>query len=445
MLVDFEVENFRSYREAKRFSLVASPIEALPQNMFATPEPDLKLLKTAAIYGPNGSGKSNLILAMNLLSEMIRQPPGSHFVDTRRDLFALNSSSASKPIRFKTRFFAEGILFEYTIAVTSEAVHEEKLTAYSNGHAQAWFARNMLQISFPSPTLKDPKNKLKELTKEWMPFLTVAATYNEQISIAALGILKNLGIPLLPPHPSAMFGLNPGWFVEDAARRCHEDRDFGDWANSFLRHADVGIQLFHAKLHERTKKYEPYFVHSSLGVDGQPAEFELWNESQGTRLLFDMLVPVYQALKEGQVIVLDELNSLHPLMARELVRLFQDPEMNKNNAQLVFATHDASLLDGRIFRRDQVWFTEKDRSGATDLYSLVDFKPKERDSEEAVSEAGYLRGRYGAIPFFTPFNFPQVPDGTTNGGQSAKQRSERPKSSRTKKGRAKVHPDSDGR
>jgi uncharacterized protein len=443
MLIDFEVENFRSYREARRFSLVASPlVEAFPQNVFATPDPDIKLLKTAAIYGPNGSGKSNLLLAMNLLSEMIRHPPGSRFVDTRTDPFALNSSSASRPIRFKTRFFAEGILFEYAIAVTSEAVHEEKLIAYSNGHAQAWFARNMLQISFPSPTLKGPKNKLKELTKEWMPFLTVAAPFNEQILIAVRGILKNLGIPF-PPHGSAMFGLNPGWFVEDAARRCHDDRDFGDWANSFLRHADIGIQLFHAKLHERTNSYEPYFVHSSLGVDGRSAEFELRNESHGTRQLFDMLVPIYQALKQGQVIVLDELNGLHPLMTREIVRLFQDPETNPKNAQLIFATHDTALLKGKIFRRDQVWFTEKDRSGATDLYSLLDFKPKS-NGQEGVSEEGYLRGRYGAIPFFTPFDFPPVPNGTTNGGQSAEHPPQGPEPSRTRKRGKKVHPDRDG-
>jgi AAA15 family ATPase/GTPase len=445
MLVDFEVENFRSYREAKRFSLVASPlVEAFPKNVFATPEPDIKLLKTAAIYGPNGSGKSNLLLGMNLLGDMIRPPTGGRYPDSRLAPFVLESSLAKKPIRFRVRFFVEHMLFEYRIAVTSFAVEEEHLTAYVNGQAQHWFERNGDDLLFPSSKLKGPKSKLKEMTQIWMPFLSLAATFNEQLAMVAHWIINNLGTLSVPASaPALPYSSNNYRSVETTALHHHKDLDFRSWANSFIRHADVGIESIDVELKEKNE-ISLYFIHSSEDPIKQPVRFGWWAESEGTRELFYLLEPVYEALKQGRVIVLDELNSLHPLMTRELVRLFQDPVTNPKNAQLVFATHDASLLDGRIFRRDQVWFTEKDRSGATDLYSLLDFKPKERDGEEAVTEAGYLRGRYGAIPFFTPYNVPAVPNGTTHGGQSAERTPKGSEPSRTRKRGKKVHPDRDG-
>jgi uncharacterized protein len=462
MLVDFEVENFRSYRDARRFSLVASPlVEAFPQNVFATPDPDIKLLKTAAIFGPNGSGKSNLLIGMNLLSDMIRPPVGGHSVEMnllgdvirlpvggrsvemRLLPFVPESSLAKKPIRFRVRFFVEHMLFEYRIAVTSFAVEEEHLTAYVNGQAQHWFNRNGDDLLFPSPKLKGPKVKLKEMTKAWMPFLSLAATFNEQLAIAAHGLINNLGTLSVPRSVLALLCASNNYgSVETTSRRHLEDGDFRSWANSFIRHADIGIESIEVNLKDKNE-IELYFVHSSQDPTGQPVRFGWWTESEGTKELFYRLEPVYEALKKGRVIVLDELRSLHPLMTRELVRLFQDPVTNPKNAQLVFATHDASLLDGRIFRRDQVWFTEKDRSGATDLYSLLDFKPKERDGEEAVSEAGYLRGRYGAIPFFTPFDFPPVLEEIGPGAKDQAGLAAGPESPRTRKGRAKVHPDRD--
>jgi AAA15 family ATPase/GTPase len=148
--------------------------------------------------------------------------------------------------------------------------------------------------------------------------------------------------------------------------------------------------------------YEPYFVHT--GADGISAKFPLEYESHGTQRFYSLLAPVYDVFQgQGRVLVLDEFGEgMHPYLAREIVRLFQDPKANATG-QLVFTTHDTSLLSGKLFRRDQVWFAEKDRSGATDLYSLHDFR-ESRETEEF--EKGYLRGRYGAIPFFGSFDFP---------------------------------------
>jgi hypothetical protein len=228
-----------------------------------------------------------------------------------------------------------------------------------------------------------------------------------------------------PAHPGV------AWRPSDAtAQRCHEDESFRQWATAFLRHADLGINKVEIDVTEETvpkmvygsassatnaavtpsyqnvkvPRYEPFFVHSSDG--DAPARFELGAESQGTRRLFGLLAPLFDVLKFGQLAVIDEFGvSMHPSLGRELIRLFQDPKHNPNGAQLVFATHDTSLLSGRLFRRDQVWFTEKGPSGASDLYSLQDIKGVR---ENDPFEKGYLRGRYGAIPFFGEFDFPPV-------------------------------------
>lgn len=129
---------------------------------------------------------------------------------------------------------------------------------------------------------------------------------------------------------------------------------------------------------------------------------DLADESQGTQKLFAFSGPWLDVLTQGKVLVVDELNtSLHPLLVRHLVNLFHNAKTNLRNAQLLITTHDTSLLDPDIYRRDQVWFTEKDTHGATHLYSLVEFKPRKNEA----FERGYLKGRYGALPFIGDFAF----------------------------------------
>jgi AAA15 family ATPase/GTPase len=137
-----------------------------------------------------------------------------------------------------------------------------------------------------------------------------------------------------------------------------------------------------------------------------------------------MLAPLYEVLEYGEVAVVDEFSaSLHPMMTRELVRLFHTPEWNAKGAQLIFATHDASLLSGSLFRRDQVWLTEKNASGSTDLYSLHDIKDVRDDDP---FDKGYLRGRYGAIPFLGDFDFPpNSMDNEGDGDEAKKSTSEK--------------------
>ena len=139
----------------------------------------------------------------------------------------------------------------------------------------------------------------------------------------------------------------------------------------------------------------PQFVHTT---ESGSVRFELQDESLGTQRLYQMAAPVLDVLANGRVLVVDELDaSLHTLLVRRLVNMFQSPTLNRNGAQLIFSTHDTSLLDQTLFRRDQVWFTEKNQAQTTQLYPLTDFSPRKKEA----LERGYLAGRYGAVPFFS--------------------------------------------
>jgi AAA15 family ATPase/GTPase len=135
-------------------------------------------------------------------------------------------------------------------------------------------------------------------------------------------------------------------------------------------------------------------VHAGTG--GRSYALEESKESDGTRAYFSAIGPILEALESGSVLLIDEIEtSLHPKLTRELVRIFNSPDLNQNGAQFIFTTHDTNLLDLGLLRRDQIWFTQKDKEGATELYPLSDFQP--RTSQNI--EAGYLGGRFGAIPF----------------------------------------------
>jgi uncharacterized protein len=427
MLVDFEVENFRSYRETKRFSLVASSAKELPQNLIDTGL-GLNLVRTAAIYGPNASGKSNLLAAMNWVSEILDSPMNrSLTAEILVSPFGLDRISATNPSRFRVNFVVEGVLYEYSIAVRSKMVDEERLVAHPHGRPQEWFHRRGKEVDFNSTYLKGQKQSLRGMTPDNTPLLAVAAAFgHRQLLPPARWLARNLCDRFdTLESPKRGPGIGQPW--EKTARLCHQDRSFHEWVNAFLRHADLGIQEVQIEVIEQKtrrpvsdhstdgmriitlgefpeERHEPVFVHS--GDDGVTARFSLSNESDGTRRLFAMLAPLYELLRDGGLAAVDELSaSLHPSLVRELVRVFHDPQLNPKGSQLVFATHDTSLLSRKLFRRDQIWFTEKNHGGATDLYSLHDVKGVLADEP---FEKGYTRGRYGAIPFFGQLDFPPV-------------------------------------
>jgi len=152
---------------------------------------------------------------------------------------------------------------------------------------------------------------------------------------------------------------------------------------------------------EEEPLHVPRFTHATRSL-GSAADFDFEDESDGTQRLFQLLGPWHDVLEDGLVLFVDELDSsMHPLMTRQLIRSFHNPKINQNGAQLIFTTHDTALLTPTIFRRDQVWFTEKDETGATRLYSLQEYRPRKGEA----FEKGYLSGRYGAVPYLADLQF----------------------------------------
>jgi AAA15 family ATPase/GTPase len=311
-----------------------------------------------------------------------------------------------------------GVRYQYSFALLRRRVVEECLLVYKSDKPQEWFYRTVdaqtdEDVYKFSTYFKGQKTVWQKSTKKESLFLSVAASLNsEQLQPVYNWFLSLLII-------DARFSLNMDDMF-DSLKDSQVKHDIME----FLSAADIGIADVETRTslekvpnwRENTKepqfveveRQRPVFVHRS--DEGAEEEFELREESQGTRRLFLLAFYLLPILKKGGILVVDELeSSLHPALARFVVGLFNSAD-NKNGAQLIFTTHNAGLLDIKeIFRRDQIWFVEKDKTQATVLYPLTDFNPR----KDAAIESGYLTGRYGAVPFVADFMLKNI--GTGNG------------------------------
>jgi len=417
MLLDLKVGNYRSFRDPVTFSLAASNYDAnsLPGNIM-TPKlagiTKQKFLRGAAIYGANASGKSNLIRALFELQVLVRT---SHqFEDGGGipfDPFLLNHGSREEPTLYAIRFVSEGVRYHYTLAFTNKRVLEESLSAHPKGKPQLWYHRiwdDEDEIYHYTPLESEHFNLRKtdvESTKKNSLFLSTATSLNhpklkpvyawfrDKLSVMNLGID---GSHIGPSATVAHFERNPRKIL------------------NFLRRADLGITdvavekkpipqkiLDQLSRSNPTQNLEPEYVHITMdhsGEDGQLYRIPMEEESSGTSRFFQLIGPWLELIEQGKVLFLDELEtSLHPLLTRELIRIVMDPELNKNKAQIIFATHDPLLLDTTLLRRDQIWLTEKTREGDSILYALNEYETPPSKRESLVR--GYLSGRYGGIPY----------------------------------------------
>lgn len=418
MLIQFSVQNFRSFRESETLSLTAGSPTELPDNTFSPSTlEDLRLLKTAVVYGPNASGKSNLIRAMEFMRDMVEDSlAGMPAIERFFGLspFRLDHKSASEPTTFEAIFMIDGVRYQYGFSVLNRTVSREWLRAYPNKVAQSWFERGLGEDSWNfSPHLKGEKKRLVELTRPDALFLSVAAKFNHQQLTPVYAWFQDR-VRIIGATPTD---------TEYTARRSSEDLDFHKLVENALKIADLGIADFQVEQQSESSG-DSLFEVPKL-ADGTPArarrrraivktlhrilnpekvvEFDLMrDESLGTRRFFGLIGKWVNALRTASVVFVDELDaSMHPMLTRLLVTMFQDPHMNPHNAQAIVTTHDTTLLDNSIFRRDQVWFVQKDAESASHLYSLQDFHPRKNEA----LQKGYLAGRYGAMPFIGALSF----------------------------------------
>lgn len=411
MLLEFRVRNYRSVRDEQALTLIASSDKELvnthlsPTGLKAAPY----ALRTAVIYGPNASGKSSLLRALDYLRAVVAesataiQPGQTYNVQP----FRLDVASAQQPTEFEITFLLSGVRHQYAFSMTAQRIVSESLLVYRSSKPTQLFSRRHVDgdgydYEF-STYLTGPRKVWQESTRPNALFLSMAAQLNsEQLSPIFNWIVRSItflpaGATVLPDFTTALLATEQG-----RASICE-----------FLSAADISIadvqavprKGVHAQWvmspsglqasQEEREILMPVFEHSTPNGS---AKFELHDESEGTQRLYGLIAPVLDCLRDGRVLVVDELDSsLHTLLVRRLITMFQTPELNPNGAQLIFSTHDTSLLDHTLFRRDQIWFTEKDADQATRLYPLTDFSPRKQEAWER----GYLAGRYGAVPFFS--------------------------------------------
>jgi uncharacterized protein len=422
MLIEFRVKNFRSYQDEQTFSMVAGAGKELPANKIKTPAlGKQELLRSAVIYGANASGKSNLLRAANFVRRFVLSSAEDRQAGDpiQHEPFILDPVTEKQPSEFEVNFILEGIRFQYGFEVSRQRIEEEWLIAYPQNSPQRWFERrpgkaDLAEVKFSS-FFKGEKRRLAELTRPNALYLSVAAKWNHPQATRVFNWFKS-AFRIVNRHTP---NLN-----DYTASKCFRDNHFQDWVSRFLRGADLGIRQVITRplgLHEldlsgdlpisvkeaflsdiREGKVRETFTTRKRTKTGKEFYFPLVEESDGTQRLFELLGPWHDVLGKGHVLLVDELDSsMHPLMTRKLVESFHDSEVNRHGAQLVFTTHDTSLLTPALFRRDQVWFTERDKAGATKLYSLQDYHPRQ---DEAL-EKGYLAGRYGAVPFLGELQF----------------------------------------
>jgi hypothetical protein len=438
VLIEFGVSNYRSIRERQVLSMVASADKSLPGNAVLT-EAVGPVLRAAVIFGANASGKTNVLRALRTLQVLVL---GSASSQQGQALpvqpFLLDKESAARPTEFDLTFLVDGTRFEYHCAVDAVRVHKEWLVAYPHSKPARWFEREYhaalgtYEWYFGSRFEADKaaRQVMQDFTRPNALFLATAVQLNnEQLRPVFAWIADRL---IVRVHDNQ---LNP--FLSIEMLKSEEGRSR---VAKYLQAADLGIARIEMREEEVAASALPFsaanIFFAGTGANAQgvapadrrgmplfpgdpggvsaPARFfrprvttfhlrsdttqevpmDMDDESDGTRQLFAFIGGWARAIESGATLVIDELDkSLHPHITKFLLTLFNGRQ-NERNAQLVFSTHDTTLLDKEILRRDQVWFTEKDQNQGTRLYPLLEFKPRKGED----LDAGYLRGRYGATP-----------------------------------------------
>lgn len=427
MLVEFRVKNFKSIKDEQVLSMVASNGTENPDNVIEAG--GLRLLKSVAIYGANASGKSNLLLALYAMRRLVAN---SANIDPGDKLsvvpFRLDQASETEPTLFEATILLDGVRYQYGFTATNQRIYDEWLTAYPKNRPRLWFHREYDTDSGESEYkwgtwLKGERQGLRGKTRDDALFLSVAAQWNhKQLKLIydefCYG-LRGIAAGEATQYVTERVLLQEGGTDQDrkllhkvvAGLLNKADLGISDVSLKVIDPSEVELPTEWTDEHrrselERLKKnpiYRVGFSHSLPDCD-QVVDFDWADESRGTRRFFDLLGPWVEVLSHGWTLFVDELElNLHPLLSRRLIELIHSRKVNKAGAQLIFATHDTTLLDPELFRRDQIYFTEKGDDGATTLYSLADYKERTVRKGEALQK-GYLAGRYGAVPIVESFD-----------------------------------------
>ena len=440
MLLQFSVQNYLSFRDEVILNMVPAKSRLMRDHIIEDSQgKQTSCLPLAAVYGPNASGKTNLVKAIEFARRLIlfgTGPAGA----TGTTPFRLDVAAETAPSRFEFVFKHDGVLYSYGFVVDSESVQEEWLFARFTAQESKVFERvtrgqeTIVAAGSRLAPGKDQKQFIRFVAQGTRPnqlFLTEADNRNVELLKPVTGWFRD-HLQIIPLQSQYLF----------LASRVRDDPKFTELLSGFLSEADTGI----GSLRTTAEKFDPgeHLVGKSedereriltallcgrkvqLGSpkpdqqgtlvtdanqeteylrlktthtrnDGNTVDFDLSAESDGTRRLMHLAPALLDLRQHERVYIVDELDrSLHSLLSRKFVKVFLECiQSQKLRGQLVFTTHDTSLLDRELLRRDEIWFVEKDKSGASHLTSLAEYKV----AEGLRYANGYLNGRFGAIPF----------------------------------------------
>lgn len=418
MLVEFSVKNFMSIKDEITFSMVAGTGDENMENTIEVENTDETYLKSTAIYGANASGKTNFMKALTAAILMVRRSNLRNINEPLVEMkpFKFDPKTVNEPCEFRFVFIKNNIKYIYGFSADINRIYTEYLYQYLSAKPSLIFERkNVNEYKFTQLE----QSKLVELSTkntEKKLFLSTATEWNYEKT-------KDAYIWFSEDIDTYNDYMNVGGYAFDKFENDNEG-DLKRFTINLLKQADIlikdynfevkninvnniiaafnNIKVPNENIVQKEVKISTFHEIENENGNIENYELELGEESLGTQNLFFFSPILKEAFEKGKVIIVDEIDkSLHPLLVEFIIKLFHNSKINKNNAQLIFNTHDTNLLSLDNFRRDQIWFTEKEpKKGTTDLYPLDDFSVRKTENVQK----GYLNGRYGAIPFLATGN-----------------------------------------
>ena len=398
MLVEFAIQNFKSFKDLQVFSLEASKEEEFDNNLLRVvqTEGNYRVVKTKAIYGANASGKSNLILGLVAMWKILDN--NLKYDDVFQDFvspYRLDNELSNQPSYFQVVFIHEGKKYRYGFEVDKVKVHREWLYLKREKEVMLFEREGAKIRELNETTFKEGKiirQGVKMFTER-----TLVVSVLDQLSSPISTIVKeclNSKIIISPKLPSqSRFGNR--WFMQ-TLQHFENDSKFKDWTIKLLHEIDGSIKdskLQEVVLPNGQVDKIPIIIRT---MDNTDVPFMLeTEEASGTKKVFDFSHIIYRSIKQGKALIIDEMDALlHPKLTRKIIELFQSPDAHEE-AQLIFATHDTNLMDNELLRRDQITFLEKSDEGDSEIFDLSDIKGVRAKD---LFEKNYLKGNYGALP-----------------------------------------------
>ncbi len=417
MLSSFKFKNYMSFSDNSEFNMLANS-DTSHETDLVTCKTD-KLSKARIIYGANASGKSSFLKAMAFVSSFMSMS-NFHLDSTKIGVipFKFCDNRFNKPSEFEISFYIDEIKYVYAFSCTRTKVIGEKLLIYTSAKPTTVFERtNTTEYKFLARDLK-VLNEYKEKNTDNKLFLVTSATWNYSVTKPIVDYLMNkvtviseidtiwkmtmdkiVAENALDDFKSFCLNIlnNADLSINDFVISSKKIKDLGEQAEMFSKVAKVLANDKEELIEDLINKSNVYNFRTKHTVSGSTYDLDLLEESLGTKQIFMLSTILYYVFKEGKVLFVDEIDkSLHPLLVEYIVKMFKDKMLNPKNAQLIATTHDTNLLNLDLFRRDDIWFTERNfETGSTEIFKLADFSPRKNENIEKA----YLLGRFGAVPF----------------------------------------------